>query len=326
MKILVTGGAGFIGSHVVDGLIAAGHEPRIFDVRRSKYHAAGEVEHLLGDLNDGEALRAALAGCDAIAHLAAVADVNIVVANPVEANRVNVDGTFALLEAMRALGVGRLLYASTVWVYGGASEEDVDEDTPIALPDHVYTATKLAGEAYCHSFSHLYGIEQTILRFGIPYGPRGREATVVPAFVARARAGRAITIAGDGRQSRQFVYVGDLADGVVAALKSAAAGRVYNLVGETSTTVREIADTVREIVGDVPIVHTPERPADLRIGHVSGVRAAAELGWHATTPFVDGVRRYVDWVAETSGSPVARAASSTDGSAATVRRQESAEL
>ena len=90
--------------------------------------------------------------------------------------------------------------------------------------------------------------------------------------------------------------------------------------------MREIADTVRQIVGDVPIVHTPERPADLRIGHVSGARAGAELGWHATTPFVEGVSRYVDWLAETSSSPVARAASSTDGSAATVRRQESAEL
>ena len=326
MKILVTGGAGFIGSHVVDRLLAAGHEPRIFDVRRSKYHAAGEVDLVLGDLGDRAALRGALAGCDAIAHLAAVADVNIVASNPAEANRVNAEGTFALLEAMRAVDVGRLLYASTVWVYGGASEEEVDEDTPIALPDHVYTATKLAGEAYCHSFAQLYGLEQTILRFGIPYGPRAREATVVPAFVARARAGKAIMIAGDGRQSRQFVYVEDLAQGVVAALQPTAAGRVYNLVGDASTTVREIADTVREIVGDVPIVHTPERPADLRIGRVSGVRAAAELGWQATTPFVDGVRRYVDWLAETSGSPVSLAASSTAGSAATVRRQESAEL
>src|SRR5206468_12654450 len=106
-------------------------------------------------------------------------------------------------------------YASTVWVYGNApGTGSVDEDTPLVLPTHLYTATKLAGEMYCRSYEELYGLEHTILRFGIPYGPRARGAAVVPAFVQRAQAGRALTIAGDGRQSRQFVYVEDLAAGV----------------------------------------------------------------------------------------------------------------
>ncbi|MHB8470735.1 MAG: NAD-dependent epimerase/dehydratase family protein [Gaiellaceae bacterium] len=265
--------------------------------------------------------------CDAIIHLAAVADVSDVVADPVRADRVNVHGTQVILEAARREAVGRVVYGSTVWVYGNAPVEgELDEDAPLALPAHLYTATKLAGEMYCGSYAELYGVESTVLRFGIPYGPRAREAAVVPAFVLRARAGNALTIAGDGRQTRQFVYVEDLADGVVLALAPEAARRVYNLVGDEETSVREIADTVREIVGDVPIVHGPERPADVRIGRISGARAAAELDWVARTPFAAGVGRYVDWLTETSGSPIAAAAASTAGSAATVLRQESAEL
>ena len=125
------------------------------------------------------------------------------------------------------------------------------------------------------------------MRFGIPYGPRARLAAVVPAFVDRAQSGKALTIAGDGLQTRQFVYVEDLAEGVVAGLQPGAANRVYNLVGDEETSVRQIADTVRELVAEVPLVHGPERPVDVHIAHISGARAAAELGWRAD----DGVRR-----------------------------------
>src|SRR5439155_20446474 len=127
-------------------------------------------------------------------------------------------------------------------------------------------------------------------------------------------------------RSRQFVYVEDLSEGLVAGLTAGAGGRVYNLVGDEEVSVREIADAVRESVGPVPIVHGPERPADVRIRRISSARAASELGWQARTPFVEGLRRYVDWLTVTNASPVAAAASSTDGSAETVRRQESAEL
>jgi UDP-glucose 4-epimerase len=323
----VTGGAGFIGSHVVDSLIAHGHEPRILDLVSSPYHGPGAVETRLGDLTDPDAVAAAVGGCDAVMHLAAMADVNEVVADPSRTESVNAHGTFVLLEAARGAGIARMLYASTVWVYGNAPGiEPLDEETPLVLPAHLYTATKLAGEMYCRSYESLYGLPSTILRFGIPYGPRARPAAVVPAFVARARAGEPLTIAGDGSQSRQFVYVEDLAEGMVAALAPDGAGGVYNLVGEESVSVRRIADTVCELVSEVPIMHGPERPADLRIGLVSGARARAELGWSAETDFAAGVRRYVDWLTVTSGSPVARAASITEGSASTVRRQESAEL
>ena len=327
MRVLVTGGAGFVGSHVVDSLRVSGHEPRIFDLVPSPYHPAGAVDTAIGDLLDPDAVRTAIRGCDAVLHLAAVADVNVVVADPTNAEAVNVRGTQILLEAAREEGVDRVAYASTVWVYGsGGNSGTVTEATPLSLPAHLYTATKLAGEMYCRSYDELYGVPHTILRFGIPYGPRARKAAVVAAFVERALAGETLTIAGDGSQTRQFVYVEDLAEGCVAALVPQAAGRVYNLVRDESVSIRAIAETVRDLVAEVPIEFGPGRPADARISHVSGERAAVELGWRATTRFMDGVKSYVDWLTETSGSPVAPAASMIMGNAAAVLAQQPAEL
>jgi UDP-glucose 4-epimerase len=327
VKVLVTGGSGFIGSHVLDRLRASGHEPRNFDLVDSPHHGPGEIETVIGDLCDGAAVRAALEGCDAVIHLAAVADVDLVAQDPELTDRVNVRGTQTLLDAVRTSAVTRLVYASTVWVYGDATgPEAVDEDTPLDLPKHFYTATKIAGEMYTAAYGELYGLEHTILRFGIPYGPRSRPTAVVAAFTAKALAGQPLTIAGDGTQSRRFVYVEDLADGVVAALAPAAANRVYNLVGHENVSVRAIARAVRDVVGDVPIVHIEGRAGDLRGANISGARALAELGWEPTTTFEDGVRRYVDWVTLTAGTASASIASSIDGSAAAVLRQESAEL
>jgi UDP-glucose 4-epimerase len=294
MRILVTGGAGFIGSHVVDRLLAAGHEPVIFDVRRSPYPEHAGVETIMGDLLDCERVLEAAEGCEAIAHLAAAADVGIVAEDPCAAEELNARGTLHVLEAARATGA-RVLYASTIWAYSDVEAAEVDEGTGIALPSHFYTATKVAGEMYCRSYEKLYGVETTILRFGIPYGPRARPAAVLPIFVGKALAGDALTIAGDGSQSRRFVYVEDLAEGVVAALRPIAAGRVYNLVGEEDVSVRQIADAVRDAVGDVDIVHTEGRAGDFAGARVSGRRAASELGWTASTSFAEGVKHYVAW-------------------------------
>jgi UDP-glucose 4-epimerase len=251
-----------------------------------------------------------------------MADVYQVVEKPERTDAVNVRGTLNLLEAARDEGVERILYASTIWVYGNAPGPlPHDEDTPLALPPHLYTATKLAGEMYCRAYETLYGLSVTILRFGIPYGPRARPAAVVPAFIAKAQAGTPLTIAGDG-SGRRFVYVEDLAEGCVAALAPIAANRVYNLVGDETTSVRAIARTIRDIVGMVPIEHVEGRVGDLHGGNVSAERAARELGWQATTSFADGVRRYVDWVTAEQGTPSAAIAASTDGSAATVARHD----
>jgi UDP-glucose 4-epimerase len=326
VRVLVTGGSGFIGSHVLDVLAAQGHEPVVFDLVPTHHHAPGTFATITGDLTDRETARRAVHGCDAVIHLAAVADVNDVVANPVRADRVNVHGTQMILEAARREGVARVVYGSTIWVYGNAADAEPSEDSLLAAPTHLYTATKLAGEMYTLAYNTMYGSAHTILRFGIPYGPRARAAAVVPSFVARAQRGEALHIAGDGAQTRQFVYVGELAAGIVSALATDAAGKTYNLVGSEETSVRDIANSVLDLVGTVPLVYGPERPADVRIGRVSGARAERELGWRPAVSFAEGLRRYVEWLACTSGAPDAVAASSTSGSAATVRRQESAEL
>src|SRR5246500_4413704 len=231
MRVLVTGGSGFIGSHVVDKLRERGHEPVIYDLRPSPWHSSAAhpvpglppVDTVLGSITDREALERALHSCDAVAHLAAVADVNDVHAEPEDAERVNARGTVAVLEAARRAGVKRIVYASTIWVYSDCQDEAVDEETLLPAPSHLYTSTKLAGELYCKAYQELYGIEYTILRFGIPYGPRAR----------------------DGGQSRRFVYVEDLADGVALGLDDVATNRVYNLASDENVTIKQIAERVQ---------------------------------------------------------------------------------
>jgi UDP-glucose 4-epimerase len=294
MRALVTGGSGFIGSHVVDRLLAEGHRARVFDLAPWTYEPRDGCEVVTGDLLDPGVLRAAADGCDVIVHLAAAADVGLVAKDPAGAEQLNARGTLNVLEAARETGA-RVVYASTIWVYSDVVETHVDEDSRLALPSHLYTATKLAGEMYCRSYGELYDVPTTILRFGIPYGPRARPAAVLPIFVNKALAGEPLTIAGDGLQTRRFVYVEDLADGVVRALAPAAAGRVYNLVSEEDTSVRDIAEAVRMAVGEVEITYVEGRCGDFAGAHVSGERAARELDWRACTPFAEGVTRYVAW-------------------------------
>ena len=211
----------------------AGHEPRIFDLVASPYHSPSEVETVLGDLCDARrGSPRPSTGCDAVAAPRRDRRRRPGGARPGPRRPRERPRHAVLLEAARDADVARFVYASTIWVYGDATgPEALDEDTPLALPKHFYTATKIAGEMYTASYGELYGLEHSILRFGIPYGPRARPAAVVAAFTAKALAGQPLTIAGDGTQSRRFVYVEDLADGVVASLAPAGANRVYNLVG-----------------------------------------------------------------------------------------------
>jgi UDP-glucose 4-epimerase len=296
MRVLVTGGGGFIGSHVVDRLIERGDTPRIFDLSASPYHSPLEVETFTGSITDPANLDLAMRDCDAVIHLAAVADVAHVLADPVLAEEVNTRGTLNVLEAACRAKVDRVVYGSTTWVYSDCAEQAVDEGTPIPAPRHLYTATKLAGETYCAGYAELYDLECTVLRFGIPYGPRARAAGVVAKFTDLAFEGKALTIAGDGSQTRSFIYVEDLADGIVASLAPEAAGRTYNLSGEEVVTILEIAERVQENTDGCEIVHTPPRPGDFPGKEISNERALEELGWKAETSFREGVRRYVEWV------------------------------
>jgi UDP-glucose 4-epimerase len=303
MRVLVTGGGGFIGSHVVDRLLDKGMTPRIFDLSASPYHSPLEVETFTGSITDAANLDLAMRDCDAVIHLAAVADVGHVLADPVLAEEVNTRGTLNVLEAACGAKVGRVVYGSTTWVYSDCPEQSVSEETPIPAPRHLYTATKLAGETYCAGYAELYDLESTVLRFGIPYGPRARAAGVVAKFTDLSFEGKALTIAGDGSTTRSFIYVEDLADGIVAALAPEAAGRTYNLSGDEIVTILEIAEAVQENVDTCEIEHTPPRPGDFPGKEISNERALEELGWKAETSFKDGVRKYVEWVRCTTRPP-----------------------
>lgn len=292
MRVLVTGGSGFIGSHVVDKLCEHGVTVRVFDLTPPRQ----EVEYYQGSILQLDQLRAAMGRVDAVMHLAAIADVKDVFEDPHYSEQVNVRGTINVVEAMRTTGLKRLVYGSTTWVYETAASEQVDELTPLGVPQHLYTATKLTGEYYCHTYANLYGLEPTILRYGIPYGPRARPAGVIALFVNKALRGEPITITGDGMQFRKFVYVEDLAEGNVLGLKSIAKNSTYNLDGGEKITIRQLAETIQGILGKVDIEYLPARPGDFSGKEISSEKAKRELGWEASTSLEEGVRRYLKWV------------------------------
>ena len=296
MKALVTGGAGFIGSHVVDKLCDRGVRVRVFDMVMPTFRT--DIEFYHGSMLDLEALRMAMNGIDVVYHLAAVADVKDVFDEPHFSESINVRGTINVLEAARKIGVGRIIYGSTTWVYSEVTDVHVDEDTLLKPPSHLYTATKIASEYYCQCYSKLYNLPATILRYGIPYGPRARDGAVVPIFVKKAFSGQPLTIAGDGSQFRKFIYVEDLAEGNVLALKPAAANRIYNLDGIEKVSIKMIAETIQKFVGNVTIEYIQARPGDFAGKEISSERARLELNWEPRTSFEEGVGRYIAWYKE----------------------------
>jgi len=293
MKVLVTGGSGFIGTHVVDKLSDKGVKVRVYDSIMPLHR--DDIEYYQGSILDIEALGFAMNGIDVVMHLAAVADVKDVLANPHYSETINVRGTINVLEAARNSKVRRIIYGSTTWVYSEAESDNVDETTPLHAPSHFYTATKLSGEYYCQSYSKLYDLDVTILRYGIPYGPRARDGAVIPIFVKKALNGETLTIAGDGFQFRKFVYVEDLAEGNVLALRSIAKNKIYNLDGNERITIKEIAETTQKIVGDVKIEYVQRRLGDFSGKEVSSELAKRELKWSPKVNFEEGVRRYIVW-------------------------------
>ena len=316
MRVGVIGGAGFIGSHVVDKLLEAGHDVTVFDIMRPH---RPDVRHVVADILDASRTTVALAGrYDALYLLAAVSDVNDVFHIPVESAQVNIMAVAHVLEAARRTGAGRVILASTTWEYALAEPDEVDEETPLH-PDrinHLYTASKLSAEMLCHAYHTLYGVDMTILRYGIPYGPRARLGTVLATFVSNALKGQPITIQGDGRQWRSLIAVEDLAVGNVAALQNAAKNQTYNLDGPDRVEIRRVAEKVRQFFPEVEIQYTDGRRGDLPPKVVSSQKAFAHLGWKPQIGFEEGAERYVKWVQETTLSErLSRAGAAMPGGA-----------
>jgi UDP-glucose 4-epimerase len=233
VKVLVTGGSGFIGSHVVDELLARNHEVTIYDVDAPRY--GQDCAFLRGDTRDLDRMAVAVKGADVVYHLAAEANVNRFFDSPLFSNDITASATLVVLEAARRAGSRRVILASTEWVYGSVEEdgnEQITEETPCAAsPDHLYTSSKIASELFCQNYQRLYGVDYTIMRYGIPFGERARPETVTPTFVRKLLDGEPIVVHGDGSQTRQFIYVKDLARGNVACLDAAAANETFNLNG-----------------------------------------------------------------------------------------------
>lgn len=306
MKVVVTGGSGFIGSHVVDALVDAGHTVTVIDHRVRPHRDDVIFEDV--DLLDLSSVIAATRGAEQIFHLAAVSNVNYAFKYPVYSTALNVMGTTNVLEAARINGGRRVHLASTVWVYNGAplDVEEASESSPFYLngAGHIYTSTKMACEMLCHNYGALYELPFTVLRYGIPYGPRMREELLIPIFLKKALKGEPLTISGDGSQYRKFVYVEDMARAHVLAVQEQAANQTYNLEGVQKVTVLEVAERIRGLVGEhVRIESTPARPGDFQGREVSAAKAAAELGWRPETDFETGLKMTAEWFFQKWGGP-----------------------
>ncbi len=307
MKVGVTGGCGFIGSHVVDKLKDAHVDVRVLDSVARPHR--DDVECVGVDIMDQDALDRATRGLDVVFHLAAVADVNNVVADPTGSVALNVLGTAHVLESARRNGLRRVVLASTVWVYSAAREQRVDERSCFdpAQTGHVYTTTKIASEMLCHDYRTLFNVPFTVLRYGIPYGPRMRPSLVIPIFIRKALSGEPMTVAGDGSQNRKFVYVEDLADAHVLALAPEAENETYNVDGAEEVSILRIAETVHRLVGGKGIEFVPARAGDYAGKQVSSAKAAREIGWTPKVDFDTGMERTVHWFLEQE-RPVLRSA------------------
>jgi len=297
MKIAVTGGSGFIASHVVDHLISAGYEVVVIDHRVKPHRRDVEFEDI--DILNLSALIQATKGCDYIFHLAAVSNVNYAHKYPVYTVDLNINGTANVLEAARLNEIRRVFFASTVWIYTGTRGDGLlTEEEPFYLPDagHIYTTSKIASEMIIHNYWQLYQQPFTILRYGIPYGPRMREELVIPIFIRKALKGEPIVIQGDGSQYRNYVYIDDLARAHVLAMSAQAENQVYNLEGSEKISITDVARTIDKVLGGgVKIEHMPARPGDYAGKEISAKKVLEELEWEPKINFEEGMKRTIDW-------------------------------
>jgi UDP-glucose 4-epimerase len=309
VRCLVTGGAGFIGSHLVDALLTLGYTVRVFDDLSTgmRENLPAGAELITGCVTDAQALELAVRDCEAVFHLAALASVVKSVEDPLASHAVCATGTLNVLNAARKTGVRRVVYAGSASAYGAASDPvGQDEDTPL-VPLSPYAAAKLGGELYCQAFANTYGLETVRLRFFNVFGPRQRPDSpysgVIAIFTAALTSGRAPTIHGDGLQSRDFVYVSDVVDALVRAAKTPGiSGRVYNVGTGKSVTLVELVNELNLLLGKTVIAaHGPPRAGDIRHSLAKVHRAHAELGFTPQVSFAEGLRATLEWYHTHSG-------------------------
>ena len=299
MKVLVTGGAGFIGSHLMRYLKARGDEPTALDNLSTgrREHLADDMEFIEMDVRDERLAGVVATGqYDAIVHLAGQTLVSDSLDDPAADADSNVLGTVRVLEAARQSGVKRVVFSSTAAAYGDAPERDLPiKEAHKLAPMSFYGLSKVTAERYLELYHQCFGLDYVALRFANVYGERqgdGGEGGVISIFTRLVAAGEEITIFGDGEQTRDFIYAGDIASGVAAALTTAQANVVYNLSTQTQTSLRELVDVLSNVAGRQIIPkYGPERPGDIYKSSLSNARAKRGLGWKPTVSLEEGLRR-----------------------------------
>ncbi|AUA34692.1 NAD-dependent epimerase/dehydratase family protein [Pseudomonas sp. SGAir0191] len=300
--ILITGGAGFIGSHLSDALLARGYAVRIVDDLSTGKRDNLQLGHPLlelveGDVADAELVQRAAAGCQAVVHLAAVASVQASVDDPVRTHQSNFIGTLNVCEAMRVHGVRRVLFASSAAVYGNNGEgQSIAEDTPKA-PLTPYAVDKLASEQYLDFYRRQHGLEPVIFRFFNIFGPRQDPSSpysgVISIFSERALQGQPITVFGDGEQTRDFLYVADLVQVMVQALEQAQVEEgAVNIGLNQATSLNQMLAALQQVVGSLPAVsYTTPRSGDIRHSRADNRRLLARFDFKRATSMVEGLSR-----------------------------------
>jgi UDP-glucose 4-epimerase len=290
--MLVTGGSGFIGTHVAKALASEGLTVRVLDKLKPLDEG---MEWFKGDLLSKDDVHDAMQDVDTVFHLAAVADVSVAVTDPESCLMTNEIGTLNLLRACSARDVERIVLASSVWVYGKA-QGTVTEDTQIPPPNDIYTKTKIGQEHLVHSWCQSHPLAYTTLRYDIPYGPGMRANMAIAAFVRRAMRKEPITIYGDGKQGRCWIFIGDLANAHCLALKEDAKNQVLNIAGTEFVTISEIVDILKETLGEFPINRAEPRPGDFGGVHTSISKAQKLISWTPAIQFRNGLLKYIEHV------------------------------
>ncbi len=302
---LVTGGAGFIGSHLVEALVMRGETVRVLDnfstgALSNLERVCGQVRVFDGDITDLETVRTAMEGVEIVFHQAALASVPRSIANPLATHHACATGTLNVLSAARQTGARRVVYAASSSAYGGSRKLPKHEDDP-TLPLSPYAAAKLAGEHYCAAFSEVHGLETVRLRYFNVYGPRQSPdspyAAVIPKFLAAMTSGRPPLIHGDGEQSRDFTFVADVVQAnLLAAAAPGVSGKVYNIACGRRTTLLELVQHLNVLLGtEIQPEHTDPRPGDVRHSLADIGEARNDLEYEPTTDIVTGLHQCLAW-------------------------------